>query len=92
MLPNCIRRCRVRRIGPLIHSEERPTFALKIGFDPARSATNPVVVREILDAVLTSSDQISVERPRRDAIVAVSGASAASITSEVAIISAGPPR
>lgn len=40
--------------------EHRGTFALKIGFDPARSATNPVAVREILDAVLTSSDQISV--------------------------------
>jgi len=40
--------------------ENRGTYALKIGFDPTRPPTNPVVAREILDAMLTSSEQIRV--------------------------------
>ena len=62
------------------------------GAAETRGRNSSVAASAHIPSAKPSSDHISSERPRREAIVAVSGANAASMISEVAIISAGPPR
>ena len=58
----------------------------------ARGRISSAAVKAHIPSMNPTSAHMRADRPRRAATVAVSGARAASITSEVAIISAGLPR